>query len=245
MIRKIMANETIKKLPLNNILSLTNKYLKANWQKSCLYTIIAYLIMAVALFSWKSVFFWPVIVLMYVLWGVFFRYYLGRKPYFDLKPFIDSMIPSTKIVMLSVIICSALIILPFIPLFVSNSVEFNENYSRFLQGDIDNQGMLILITSVLFVFASPIIAYRPFLAWISSLCGRTGSLRMAWNKTKGNYAEFLLIAIITNLSISVIRWMIMYFGGNDYATLLFLAPIVIYFNVVAAETYRFFFLDVE
>ena len=240
-----MANEIIKKLPLKDILSLANQYIKINWQKSVLFTLIAYLVMAIALFSWKSIFFWFVLLLMYVLWGMFFRYYLGRKPYFEWKSLVNSTVPSTKIVVLSVVICSILIVLPFIPLFISNSAEFNESYSRFLQGDIEKEGMLVLITNFLFVLASPVIAYRPFLAWISSLNGRTASLRMAWNKTKGNYIEFLLIAIITSLSISILRWVIVYLGCSDYITLLFLAPIVTYFNVVAAETYRFFFLNVE
>ena len=240
-----MSKETYRKLPLNAILSSANNYCRSNWQKSILYIVVTYGITAIALFTWKSILFWFVLLLTYVLWGMFFRYYLGRKPYFDCKSLINSMIPSTKIVVLSVIICSILIVLPFIPLFISSSAEFNDRYSHFLQGDIENEGMLILITNFLFVLASPFIAYRPFLAWISSLSGRTGSLRMAWNKTKGNYAEFLLIAVITNLSISLIRWVIMYLGGNDYITLLFLAPIVTYFNVVAAETYRFFFLSVE
>ena len=155
------------------------------------------------------------------------------------------MIPSTKIVLLSVVVCSILIILPFVPLFISTSAEFNEKYFHFLQGDFESNDMLILMANVLFVLASPLIAYRPFLAWISSLNGRSGSLRMAWKKTRGNYTEFLLIAIITSLSISLIRWLIIQLGGNDYITLLFLAPVIIYFNVVAAETYRFFFLDIE
>ncbi len=240
-----MVNEIIKKLPLGNILSLANQYFKDNWQKNILFTIIAYIITAMTLFSWKTIFFWPVLVLMYILWGMFFRYYFERRPYFEWKSLINSMIPSTKIVVLSVVICSFLIVLPFIPLFISSSAEFNERYSHFLQGNFESDGMLILIANIMFVLTSPIIAYRPFLAWISSLNGRAGSLRMAWNKTKGNYAEFLLIAIITNLSIGLIRWIIMHIGGNDYITLLFLAPVITYFNVVAAETYRFFFLDIE
>ena len=240
-----MIDNTIRKLPLSKILSATNTHCLLNIKQSILFICIAYMITALALFSWKTGFFWPILVFMYILWGMFFRFYLGRKPYFDLSAFFNSMIPSTKIVLLSVVVCSILIILPFVPLFISTSAEFNEKYFHFLQGDFESNDMLILIANVLFVLASPLIAYRPFLAWISSLNGRSGSLRMAWKKTRSNYTEFLLIAIITSLSISLIRWLIIQLGGNDYITLLFLAPVIIYFNVVAAETYRFFFLDIE
>jgi hypothetical protein len=112
----------------------------------------------------------------------------------------------------------------------------------FLQGDVEHSGMLIFIANVLFILVSPMLAYRPFLAWISSLIGRSGSLRFAWKKTKGNYVEFLLVAIITNLSVAFVRWLVMYLGGNDYITLLFVAPVFIYFNVLSAKIYEFFFL---
>ena len=85
----------------------------------------------------------------------------------------------------------------------------------------------------------------PFLAWISALSGRSGSLRFAWGRTRGNYAAFLLIAIMTNLSIIAVRGLILFLGGDDYVTLLFLAPLTIYFNVVSAKAYEFFFLEIE
>jgi hypothetical protein len=34
-------------------------------------------------------------------------------------------------------------------------------------------------------------------------------------------------------------------GGNDYITLLVAAPLVIYFNVLSAKAYEFFFLDID
>ena len=96
-----------------------------------------------------------------------------------------------------------------------------------------------------FVFLSPIIAYRPFLAWISSLSGRSGSLKLAWDKTRGNYKEFLIIAIITNLSVAIVRWAVVTLGANDYVTLLFVAPVIVYFNLLSAKAYEFFFLEID
>ena len=204
---------------------------------------MAYLLGVAALMSWKSLFFLPVLGAIYVLWGMFFRVYAKRKPYFEWMALFNSLIPSTKIVVLTILIGLGLVFLPFIPVFVSQSAEFSEKYLRFLQGNFDDQDMLAAMTNVLFVLVSPFVAYRPFLAWISALNGRSGSLSDAWRKTKGNYAPFLLIAILTNITISFSRWVIMSLGGNDYITLLVVAVIVTYFNVIAAKTYEFFFLE--
>lgn len=241
-----MAGNDIKKLPLKNILIQSWDYCRLNWKMSAIFVAIAYAAGALALFSWKSFAFWPILFLIYVLWGAFFRYYMNRKPYFDWSALFNSLVPSTKIVLLSVVICSLLILLPLIPLFLNFSPEFNARYAYFLQGDLEqDEGMLVWCANFMFILLSPIIAYRPFLAWISALLGRSGALRFAWEKTKGNYAEFLLIAIITNLSVMAARFVIWNLGGDDYMTLLLVAPLVIYFNVVSAKAYEFFFLDVE
>ena len=190
-------------------------------------------------------FFWPILVLIYILWGMSFRYYLGRTPYFEVKSLFNSLIPSTKIVVLTVVIGLLLVVLPFIPLFVTSSPEFSEQYLKFLQGDFEEHDLLLMVADVVFILLSPTIAYRPFLAWISALSGRSGSLRLAWGKTRGNYLEFLTIAVLTNLSIGLSRSIILNLGGNDYITMFFVAPIVVLFNVFSAKTYDFFFLDKE
>ena len=92
---------------------------------------------------------------------------------------------------------------------------------------------------------SPQIAYRPFLGWISALIGRSGSLKIAWEKTKGNYKEFLIISLLTDCLLTVIRWGIVSVGGNDYVTMVFAAPLIVYFNVISAQAYEFFFLNKE
>ena len=237
-----MTENDIKKLPLKETLGEAWQHCMNNKKIALLLTAVVYLVGALALFSWKHILFWPIMLAIYVLWGMYFRFYFKRTPYFDYKVLFNSLVPSTKIVVLSVIIGTILIMLPILPLFMSSSPEFIDEYTLFLQGDVEKQGMLILIANILFMLMSPFLAYRPFLAWISSLIGRSGSLRFAWKRTKGNYFEFLLIALITNLSIAFVRWLVMYFGGNDYITMLFVAPVFIYFNVLSAKTYEFFFL---
>ena len=237
-----MIENDIKKLPLKDVLSEAWLHCASNKKIALFLTAIVYVVGALAVFSWKHILFWPIMLAIYVLWGMYFRFYFKRQPYFDCKVLFNSLVPSTKIVVLSVVIGTILIMLPVLPLFISTSPEFVDEYTLFLQGDVEKQGMLILIANILFMLMSPFLAYRPFLAWISSLIGRSGSLRFAWKKTKGNYFEFLLIALITNLSIAFVRWLVMYLGGNDYMTMLFVAPVFIYFNVLSAKTYEFFFL---
>ncbi|MBE6468219.1 MAG: hypothetical protein E7004_06500 [Alphaproteobacteria bacterium] len=237
-----MTESDIKKLPLKEVLTDTWKHCLQHKKIALILTAIVYAVGALALFSWKHILFWPIMLAVYVLWGMYFRFYFDRKPYFDFKVLFNSLVPSTKIVVLTVVIGTILIMLPILPLFISTSPEFIDEYTLFLQGDVEKQGMLILIANVLFMLMSPFLAYRPFLAWISSLIGRSGSLRFAWKRTKGNYLEFLLIALITNLSIAFVRWLVMYLGGNDYITMLFVAPVFIYFNVLSAKAYEFFFI---
>ena len=88
---------------------------------------------------------------IYVLWGMYFRFYFNRKPYFDYKVLFNSLVPSTKIVVLTVVIGTLLIVLPILPLFISKSPEFIDEYTMFLQGDVEKQGMLVLIANVLFM----------------------------------------------------------------------------------------------
>ncbi len=240
-----MTDNNIKKLPLKSILREAWVNCMANRQMNLLFAVIAYVMGALALASWKSLLFWPILLAIYVLWGACFRYYLGRKPFFEPRALFNSLVPSTKIVMLSVVVVSVLILLPMIPLFVNINPEFNLVYARFMLGDFEQNKLLFLITDIVFLLISPIMVYRPFLAWISALVGRSGSLRFAWSKTKGNYGEFLLLAVLTNFSIVLGRCLVWSLGGNDYLTLVLAAPLVVYFNVVSIKAYEFFFLDIE
>lgn len=232
-----------KKLPLLKILKNSFAYCLENWHSSAIFSMMFYVVGILAIWSWQSWIFLPIMVVFYIVWGVFFRVYFKRKPYLGWKQLLDSLVPSTKIVLLTVLIASLLVLLPLVPLFINISSEFNQKYALFLQGDIEYNGIILLVSNLLFLLISPLVAYRPFLAWISSLIGRSGSLRQAWEKTRHNYFEFLVISIWTDCMLSVARWAIIKLGGNDYMTMVIVAPVMVYFNVVSALAYEFFFLD--
>ena len=130
-------------------------------------------------------------------------------------------------------------------MFISTSVEFNERYTKFLQGDIEGVGILLLIANILFLLVSPSIVYRPFLAWIAALIGRSGSLRLAWEKTKGNYANFLVVAAGFNAVVMLVQGVVLLLGGNIYISMIFVMPLFVFFNVMLAKMFEFFFLEVE
>ena len=235
-----------KKLPLIKLFAESWNFCKINWKSSVAFTLIAFVIGCGILMAWKTLWLWPILLMTYILWGVLFRYYLKRKPLFDIKSLFNSLVPSTKIVVISLIVATLLIVLPIIPLFININPKFNLAYSGFLQGDFEQGNCLLLVADFVFVLMSPLLVYRPFLAWISALAGRSGSLRFAWARTKGNYIEFLVLAIVTNLGVVGAQWIIQQFGGNNYyLVMLLVAPMVIYFNVILVKTYEFFFLEID
>lgn len=98
------------------------------------FTLINFATLVSGVYSWKTAFFWLVAAVAYVFWSYFFRFYFNRRPYLEWQPIVSSMIPSTKIVVLSVLFVTILIVLPFAPLFMGFSGEFFDRYSVFCKG---------------------------------------------------------------------------------------------------------------
>lgn len=237
----------IKKLPLALVMRESWQYCNRNPKTVSLFVFLNYLVCAAVFYTWKTVWLWPVLAAAYVLWSGFFRYYFGRRPYLMLKPLVSSLVPSTKIVVMTVLTVSVFLLLPFAILFIPRlPLQFVEAYTSFLQVNVqaDNE-VLNHLANVVAVLFSPLIFYRPMLAWIATLIGRGGSLKFAWSRTAGNYWDFLLLAVVIDLSMSFIYKGTLLSGGNVYAALIPLSVLVVYFNVVLARLYEFFFLEVE
>lgn len=233
------------KLPLAEIMRNSWSYCNHNPKAVALFAGLNYLVCAAAFFGWKTFWLWLILIAMYVLWGAFFRYYFNRKPYLLLRPLFVSLVPSTKIVVLSVLLVTAFLLLPFAILFIPKlPPQFVEMYTAFLQSNMqtDNEVLNMLVNLVMVLF-SPVIFYRPMMAWISTLLGRSGSLRFAWSKTKGNYWEFLLLAVVIDLSVTFIYKAVILLGGNVYVALLPLSILIVYFNVVVAQIWQKFIVD--
>ena len=241
-----MIEEINKHLSVKYVLLAALRFFNKNPKILLGFVILNYLLCILSVYSWKTFLIWPLLVIIYVLWGGVFRYYFERKPYFHFKSLFYSMIPSTKIVVLSVLVVSVFLLLPIAILFIPNlPKEFVLPYSRFLQVAMHESDIMDLIVNLVVVLFSPLIMYRPMLAWIAALLGRSGSLRFAWEKTKGNYWEFLLLAVLIDLSIGGIYKCVLYMGGNIYISLIPISILVVYFNIVVAKIYEFFFLELD
>ena len=240
-----MCNAEIRKVRLASVLSGAFEYCKKNSNMLLIFTVFNYLLCSAMVYSWKTFWLWPLALVMYVLWGGLFRYYFERKPYFEYRVLFYSMVPSTKIVVLSVLVFSLIFLFPVLILFIPNLPnEFASNYANFLRVAMQQTDILDVIVNLVVMIFSPVILYRPMLAWIAALLGRSGSLRFAWEKTQGNYWEFLLLAIIINLSVAFLYNGILLVGGNIYIALVPISVLVVYFNIVIAKLYEHFFLDI-
>lgn len=83
------------------------------------------------------------------------------------------------------------------------------------------------------------------MAWISSVIGRSGSLRNAWRRTKGNYLRFLAVVFLFNAAAYLVQEADVLSGADSWLAWTLLAPLIIYCNVFLAKSFDFFFLDLD
>jgi hypothetical protein len=180
------------------------------------------------------------------MFGIYFyRYYFRRKPYFTLSITLKSLLPSTKIIFLTIVIVSFLLILPYIPLFVTNNTVLLEKYLDFLDIGMQKSKLIDFASNIFFVFISPIILYRPFMAWIASLVGRKGSMRVAFGKTRGNYWNFFLLGLAMSFPFIIIGQLEFYYNLSNYLIWFLFGPLTVFYSIVFAKCYEFFYMGHE
>ena len=180
------------------------------------------------------------LVTYYVFWCVFIRYIQQHPPYFSLIRIFNGLIPSSKIMFINISIYLIIAVIPFIPLFMG----FRDKYLEFFEwymGIIDNHDSFIgtSIFYIVMLLISPITITRPYLAWISSLIGKSRSIMDAYKRTKGNYWKFVICAIIMSGP-----FVLLYDLDKAYKinTLIYAAACLpIYFNIVFLNIYKAFY----
>lgn len=195
---------------------------------------------------WTSSWFLPWLIVLYVLGCAFFRFIFDRKPYFEKDKMLKSLIPSTKILVIMLVSVSLVTLLPFVPLLMNNvPADVKDNYFIFLQTYMDDSGEVTLVQSVIILLLSPLIFFRPFMAWISSILGRSGLMATAWDKSRGNYVPMLML--MTVLSIPTVLWnFISDFGSwGILVSIVLNAPLLVFSNLLLAKAYSFFFLEID
>ena len=177
---------------------------------------------------------------------LFFRFYFGRKPFFFSKKVFDSLVPSTKILFMTLALATLLAYLPFLPLFLGLPVDVLDEYTvGFIQQYVDENKIYDVAIQFLLLFMTPVIFFRPMYAWVSSVIGRSGSLRNAWRKTKGNYWRFFLVALVCNVAAIVLGVLDLLLTLQGWGELLGGACLIMFANLYLAKSYEFFFLEVD
>lgn len=242
-----MAYST-KKFNVLDILASGYEYCARNFQPISLFMLghMVFLFIFEAIDKWRSPVFIPWVALYYVYNVFFYRFYFKKKPYFELKSTGKSLIPSTKIIFITVLLLFLLLVLPFmvIPFFTPDP-ELLDQYLNILDAGIDKSKTFDLLTNIIMIFISPFILYRPFLAWIASLLGRSPLLKTAFQKTRGNYWNFVCLSFIMNLPYMMFSQAEFYFDINNYLAWFLAAILITYFNVIMCKCYDLFYLDNE
>ena len=238
----------LKTLSLKHLFIDSANYCVNKWHEMALFSIINVIFLIVGfkiLNAWHDRMFLLWLVPYYVFWYYFFRFYFGRKPYMMTLKIFGTLLPSTRILLLTLLFMTLLIAVPLIIPFISGEADWVEIYLEHLQhftesGQMMDAGMLLIFTLI-----SPIIFYRPMMAWIGSVIGRSGKLSTAFARTKGNYWQFVILTIVFNLFFILFDAGDEYFALNGWVSIFAGSPLTIYINVVLAKAYEYFFLDIE
>ena len=173
------------------------------------------------------------LVAYYVYWCIFIRYILQHKPYFSLIRIFNGLIPASKIMFMNISIYLLFAAIPFVSLFMG-FLEFFEKYMEYHNGLLG-----ILLFHVCMVLISPFTISRPYLAWISSLVGKSRWIMDSYKRTRYNYSNFVLLAAIIALLFTISYYIDTTYKINTTIILMTFAPI--YFNVVFINIYKIFY----
>lgn len=237
-----------KQMSVKSLLSEGFLYMKQNLKIMMTFSfvnIILFIIAFKVIGSWhKSIFlFW--MIFYYLFCYFFFRFYFNRKPYLFTSKIFGTLAPSTKILAIMLLLLTVIIVLPLVPLFLRIDSPWVVSYANFFVKHIEDRQSLDIVTLVVLSLFSPIIFYRPMMAWIASVIGRSGLLRTAFSRTEGNYWQMMIIMIIFNTALVWLKFIGDILGVDLWLFIIFGSPLIVYFNVIFAKTYELFFLDIE
>lgn len=250
--RKIQ--EAKRELSIDFVIAQVISYLKQKPDEFALASIVNFAFLGMFSIFVKTIsgsLFLPWVCAYYAFWFAFFRFYYNKKPYLMTKQIFGTLVPSTKILFIVFSLTLMVILLPFLPLFIG----YNEEYAFFIDkymssiqtigqngADGTKNILPVIILHIILLFLSPIIIIRPMFAWVSSLIGRSGSIRNAFNNTHGNYFNFLLLSLIFEFPISMLELIFEKYQLNEMVMWLIIAPFIVLGNVAIAKAYDYFFL---
>ncbi len=190
------------------------------------------------------------IVFLYIFWCAFYRYYYGLRPYFFSKTLLKSISPSTKGLLLMFLTVIFFVILPLIPLFLGYDDIYLSMYERYMQtfeGLSSNSEVRASLTDIVIVYGviallSPVLIFKPYMAWISALRRRSSSFKEAGNKTKGNYWKMVMLSLLLLYPEAIATQLDKIWHLNNWLAYPISMVLFIYTNVMFAKIYDFFYL---
>ena len=238
----------IKKIPLCELLKDSLLYVRENKLNMFYFSLVHIFLLVLgfeAIDGWHDVFFLPWLLVYYLFWCFFFRFYFGRRPYLLTPKLVDTLVPSTKMLTITFVVITFLLALPLIPPFLGIGSQWAIEYSYYLQKYMEDSKVVDTVTVCVFLLVSPFVFFRPMMAWISSLLGRSGSFKTAFAKTKGNYWQMMKLLLIFEAILVAFEQADSFLQTHDYFTIVLGTPVIILLNVVLAKTYDYFFREIE
>ncbi len=238
---------TCSKFLLGKLFVDTFDYCSKNIKSMALFALINAVFFAIgfkALDGWHEVLFLPWLALYYIYWFVFFRFYFGRKPLFGTRKIFDTLLPTAKIFVLMLLALTILLLLPIVPLLFGYT-EWLEKYLVELQKYMEDSEAVNFATIVIFTLIFPLIYYRPMMAWIGSVIGRSGMLSTAFSRTKGCYIKFLLLTIVFNSAYLLVERIDAWSNADGWLNIGLGSVLVVVGNVALAKAYEYFFLEID
>lgn len=236
-----------KIMPVHNIFMNSLDYLLKNLRISSLFFAVHLVLAFLGLEFVKDlsdVLFFPWLIVYYLYWYVFFRVYFERKPYLLSGKICYTLIPSTKLFVLMLVVLTALIILPFIPPFFDAGAQWANRYMYYLQKYTEDKQALNFLTMIIFTLAFPVIVFRPMMAWIASVIGRSSLMRTAFLRTRGNYWPMFVLGAFFSFFLFILEFL----GGllgNQFLAITLGSALMLFLNVIFAKSYEHFFLEIE
>lgn len=176
----------------------------------------------------------------YVYWCIFIRHIQQHPPYFSLIRIFNGLIPASKIMFINISIYLVLVVAPYIPLFMGfrdKYLEFFENYMEILQSHDSLLGKTLFY--ILMLLLSPYTISRPYLAWLSSVIGKSRSIFDAYKKTQGNYWNFVGCGLFMS-SLCLLSYAVdCFFKINSHIYVI--SVLAIFFNVMFVDIYKVFY----
>lgn len=186
----------------------------------------------------------------YIFWCFFYRYYYHLKPYFLSKAILGSLSPSTKAMLIIFVIMLSIVLLPILPLFLGLNDVYIDIYERYLktfegmstQNNVVASVSDIIIGYGIMTLLAPILICKPYLAWISSLRGRTSSFQKIRDKTKGNYWNFVVISFLLLYPQAIAVQLDKLWNCQNWLNYTVSTIIFVYTNIVFAKIYDWFYI---